>query len=260
MNGLIALNNQALTMSSREIATLLNKQHSNVRKSAERLAKSGTIALQETPYVNEQNGQTYYEYNLNKRDSLILVAQNCPEFTAAIVDRWQELEAMQAPQIPQTYAAALLEAGRLALEVEQQARQLEVKTKKVEQLESLFHSGGTIAQFAKQMNGLNSQAINAWLYANTNWLYDENKGKIHLSGRNQGKPKPSSWRCAAYARDKYLTETTYNIERQGREPIVKYEVQLLAGGKKWLFDKYIAGKLPMKSDWNGDFTHKKDLN
>jgi phage regulator Rha-like protein len=90
---MLTVTNSTLTMSSREIATLLKKQHSNVRKSAERLAKGGTIALQETPYINEQNGQTYYEYNLNKRDSLILVAQNCPEFTAAIVDRWQELEA-----------------------------------------------------------------------------------------------------------------------------------------------------------------------
>ena len=63
---------------------------------------------------------------------------------------------------------------------------------------------------------------------------------------NKDNQNPSSWRCAAYARDKYLTETNYNIDRQGMESIVKYEVQLLAGGKKWLFDKYIAGKLPMK--------------
>ena len=46
-------------------------------------------------YTHPQNGQTYYEYHLTKRDSLIVVAQNCPEFTAAIVDRWQALENQQ---------------------------------------------------------------------------------------------------------------------------------------------------------------------
>lgn len=86
---------QQLTMSSREIAGLLEKQHGNIKISAERLADKGvigTFAVQEF----EHNGNIYTEYLFNKRDSLILVAQNCPEFTARIVDRWQELEAKQA--------------------------------------------------------------------------------------------------------------------------------------------------------------------
>jgi hypothetical protein len=84
-------------MSSREIAELLEKQHANIKISAERLAEKGvigTLAVQEFTH----NGNVYTEYLLNKRDSLILVAQNCPEFTARIVDRWQELEAQQAPK------------------------------------------------------------------------------------------------------------------------------------------------------------------
>lgn len=90
-----------LTMSSREIADLIGKQHGNIKISAERLAEKGVIALQETPYVDPQNKQTYTEYLLNKRDSLILVAQNCPEFTARIIDRWQELESnVAAPALP----------------------------------------------------------------------------------------------------------------------------------------------------------------
>ena len=49
----------------------------------------------------------------------------------AIIKRWQELESQQGPQIPQTYAAALLEAGRLALEVEQKNHLLAVQAPKV---------------------------------------------------------------------------------------------------------------------------------
>lgn len=96
----------ALTMTSREIADLVGKQHSNIKISADRLSEKGvigTLAVQEFTH----NGNKYTEYLLNKRDSLILVAQNCPEFTARIVDRWQELESKSSFQIPTTLSAAL---------------------------------------------------------------------------------------------------------------------------------------------------------
>ena len=95
----LALAKPELTMSSREIAELLNKTHGNIKISAQRLADKGTIALQRSNY--DHNGNNYFEYLLNKRDSFVLVAQNSPEFTAAIVDRWQELElSTQAAALP----------------------------------------------------------------------------------------------------------------------------------------------------------------
>lgn len=124
MTNLSLITNTEMTMGTREIAEMLGKQHSNIKISAQRLAVSGVIGTLATQEFSH-NGNVYEEYRLNKRDSLILVAQNCPEFTAQIVDRWQELESQQRPQIPQTYAAALLEAGRLALEVEEKTKQLE---------------------------------------------------------------------------------------------------------------------------------------
>ncbi|BEE05645.1 TPA: phage antirepressor KilAC domain-containing protein [Aeromonas veronii] len=128
MTNLSLITNTEMTMGTREIAEMLGKNHSDIKRSAERLWQSGVIGngqpLAEREFKTER-GNTYTEYLLIKRDSLILVAQNCPEFTAQIVDRWQELESQQRPQIPQTYAAALLEAGRLALEVEQKTQQLE---------------------------------------------------------------------------------------------------------------------------------------
>lgn len=91
-------NASTLTMSSREIAGLINKNHSDLCRSIERLIAKGVIwGYQPTAYTHPQNGQTYREYQLNKRDSLIVVAQNCPEFTAAVVDRWQELEEQRKP-------------------------------------------------------------------------------------------------------------------------------------------------------------------
>jgi phage antirepressor YoqD-like protein len=114
----IATIGQQPTMSTREIAELLEKQHNHIKVSADRLAEKGIIG---TPGTREftHNGNTYTEYLLNKRDSLILVAQNSPEFTARIVDRWQELETQQAPALP-SYAQAL---RALADQVEANERQ-----------------------------------------------------------------------------------------------------------------------------------------
>lgn len=102
-----------LTMSTREIANLLNKNHSDIKRSANRLIEIGAInngqPLAEREFTTSR-GNKFTEYQLCKRDSLVLVAQNSPEFTAAIVDRWQELEAQAqqpAPQLPQNYLEAL---------------------------------------------------------------------------------------------------------------------------------------------------------
>lgn len=146
------IESQEITMGTREIAEMLGKQHSNIKISAERLAAAGvigTLAPQEFTHLNN----TYIEYRLNKRDSLILVAQNSPEFTARIVDRWQELEAKQAPAIPKTYAEALLEAGRLAMEVERQAEQLALAAPKVDFADRVASAekGVLIGNFAKSV-------------------------------------------------------------------------------------------------------------
>ena len=127
MNQLLTIakeNTSTLTMSSREIAELINKNHSDLCRSIERLiAKEVIWGDQPMAYTHPQNGQTYYEYHLSKRDSLIVVAQNCPEFTAAIVDRWQELENQQKPTalIPQSFSEALMLAAQLQAEKERNA-------------------------------------------------------------------------------------------------------------------------------------------
>ena len=129
------------TMSSREIAIMTDKQHSKVMRTIEDLIDKGVAKMATlSPYVNPQNGQSYNEYHLDKRDSLVLVARLSPEFTAVIVDRWQELESQQTPVIPQTYAAALLEAGRLAQITSDQAEQLAIAAPKVEYHDKVLSS------------------------------------------------------------------------------------------------------------------------
>lgn len=155
----------ALTMSSREIADLLGKRHDNIKVSAERLVEKGVIG---TPAMQEftHNGNTYTEYLLNKRDSLILVAQNCPEFTARIVDRWQELEAGAAHKLPQTFAQALMLAAQQAQQIEEQAAQLALAAPAVAFVDKFVEAKSTkcLSDVAKLL-GAKPQAFIAKLHS-----------------------------------------------------------------------------------------------
>ncbi|WP_210310604.1 Rha family transcriptional regulator [Brucella sp. 6810] len=81
-----------LTMSSLEIADLLHKRHDKVKQSIERLAERGAIQLPPMGEVKNHLGQTIEVYNVNERDSYVVIAQLSPEFTAALVDEWQRLK------------------------------------------------------------------------------------------------------------------------------------------------------------------------
>lgn len=88
-------NNQ--TMSSREIAELTNASHDNVLKTIRRLIGEGVVSGNETPYVHDQNGQTYSEINLDYRNTMVVVSGYSVELRAKIIDRWIELEKRPAP-------------------------------------------------------------------------------------------------------------------------------------------------------------------
>ena len=90
-------NEHPQTMSSREIAELVEVRHDSVRRTIERLAERAVIQLPPLVEVKNHLGQTVGEYRVGKRDSYVIVAQLSPEFTARLVDRWQQLE--QAAEI-----------------------------------------------------------------------------------------------------------------------------------------------------------------
>ena len=104
-------------MSSQEIADLVGKRHDNVKRTIETLVERGTIQLPQSEEVKNHLGQTVEQYQVGKRDSFVVVAQLSPEFTARLVDRWQELEAGLAPDLN-------TEEGKLVLIQEMAQKQL----------------------------------------------------------------------------------------------------------------------------------------
>lgn len=80
------------TMSSREITDLTGSTHDNVLKTVRALVERGVVSGNETPYVHSQNGQTYNEFRLDFRNTMVVVSGYSPELRARIIDRWQQLE------------------------------------------------------------------------------------------------------------------------------------------------------------------------
>lgn len=120
---MITTNN--LTMSSREIAELTGKRHDNVKRTIATLVEAGVISQpQIEDGIKSANGVVVQEYKVGKRDSFVVVAQLSPEFTARLVDRWQELEQQVAnttPQLPD-FTNPVAAARAWADEVEQKQK------------------------------------------------------------------------------------------------------------------------------------------
>lgn len=126
------------SMTSQEISDLVGSRHDKVQQSIERLAERGVISfppLGEKSYSQGRPGLEYvFSGEQGKRDSIIVVAQLSPEFTAALVDRWQVLEAQVAkPQfkVPTTLHGALLLAAELEEQRAALTQQVEVQERKI---------------------------------------------------------------------------------------------------------------------------------
>ncbi|PHM45901.1 antirepressor [Xenorhabdus mauleonii] len=141
MTNLLAHN---LTMSSREIADLVESRHDSVKRTIERLAERGIIQHPPLVEVRNHQNQAIDEYRIGKRDSYVIVAQLSPEFTARLVDRWQALEQHQVTHIPQTLPDALRLAADLAEHNQALESQLAAAAPKVAFVDRYVNANGSM--------------------------------------------------------------------------------------------------------------------
>ena len=154
-------------MTSQQIADLVGSRHDTVKKSIERMIGRGVISKPPmADGIKAANGvatQVYiFSGEQGRLDSIVVVAQLSPEFTAALVKRWDELERGAAPeiQIPQSFAEAL----QLAAD---QAKQLELAAPKVSAYDKLIESTHlkSVGDVAKSIGLRSAQALNKKLEA-----------------------------------------------------------------------------------------------
>lgn len=141
-----AIFNGKASMTSVEIAELVGSRPDSVKRTIETLAKKGIIQFPQTVEIeNKQSlgprrfSSTYvFEGERGKRDSIIVVAQLCPEFTARLVDRWRELE----EQIRKPMSEIEMVAAMALEAVRQQKRITQVE-------EKVSHVAETVEQIKK---------------------------------------------------------------------------------------------------------------
>lgn len=162
-----------LTMSSREMAGLVEKRHDSVKRTIETLAANGLIAQpQIVDGEKAANGVVEALYLVGKRDSYVVVAQLSPAFTARIVDRWQELESQLAPKPAELSRMDILqlaidaEHGRIKAEAA-----LAIAAPKAQALDRIAGADGSLClrDAAKQLQ-VKPKHFNLWLQANK-WIY-----------------------------------------------------------------------------------------
>ncbi|MDR8400089.1 phage antirepressor KilAC domain-containing protein [Paraburkholderia sp. USG1] len=171
-----AIANIGVSMSSREIAELVESRHDNVKRTMETLRDRGLISFTQSEETSHDGpgARRVVVYLVGKRDSYVIVAQLSPEFTARLVDRWQELEARAATPafaIPQSLPDALRLAADLADERDQLKIEVQAAAPKVKALDRLTFADGAmcITDAAKTLQ-LQPKALFDWLSANQ-WIY-----------------------------------------------------------------------------------------
>lgn len=187
MNGMISLNGSAPSITSREIAELVESRHDNVRVTVERLAERGVIALpamQEKPTGGRPTQEYVFSGEAGKRDSIVVVAQLSPEFTARLVDRWQELEArahrdpMEVLADPAAMRGLLLTYTEKVLALEGRVAE---QAPKVEAFDRIATSDGgmCVSNAAKHLQ-TRPKDLFAWLRAHR-WIYRRAGGTAWLA-------------------------------------------------------------------------------
>ena len=157
------------TISSREVAEMLDYNHKDILRKIDNLNKelgvaqiSSTQYWIESTYVHEQNKMTYREYQVTKKGCELIAhkteGQKGVLFTVRYMDRFEEMEQKLQKKTPVTYIEALeqllaseKEKERLALENKEQLQIIGDLQPKADYTDEILKCPGTvtITQIAK---------------------------------------------------------------------------------------------------------------
>lgn len=191
--------------------------------------------------------QSIDEILLNKELTMCLITGYDVKQRMRVIQRVEELE--KAQRVPQTYIEALeallaseKEKERLRLENNKCVDYIGRQERYIGNLEHQLQNGITLPEFAKQLNGVNVNKVNAWA---------EKKGWVIRKGKE--------WKTTSFGR-KQQKQYVYDVGSNFTNPktgeqMVSNKVVLTKDGAAKLYREYLKGNLPMLKYWNGEFTH-----
>jgi phage antirepressor YoqD-like protein len=137
-----------VTMSSREIAELTGKEHKNVirdiRAMRGELEKDGSDLSHEIREEVDGRGYVAVIHMTREMTELLLTGYSVP-LRLKVIRRLNELEAQQAPRVPQTLAEALRLAADQAEQIEQQKAALAIAAPKAAFVDQYVENTGSMS-------------------------------------------------------------------------------------------------------------------
>lgn len=155
------------SMDSLQISELVQARHDSVKRTIERLADQNVIQfppLVDTDKKAKLTKVYVFIGEQGKLDSITVVAQLCPQFTALVVQRWQQLEHLVSST---EYEKTLQQNQALKLELLKSRPQwadiirykdLELSTKEIGKL--INRSGSTVTHHIRIMKQLGFDVSN----------------------------------------------------------------------------------------------------
>jgi len=177
MNMLAKFNHTEMQMTSLEISELVHSRHDSVKRTIETLVSKGVIEFPQSVEIKTATRPTnayVFSGEQGKLDSITVVAQLCPQFTAALVKRWYELESQQNQPRELTRLEILqlaLESEQKAIELEQQVKALEPKAQALDVIADTTNTY-SIRECAKTIGIQETKLIDFML--KKQWVYREN--------------------------------------------------------------------------------------
>lgn len=226
----IVINNN-ITMSSREIADLTNKNHFHVKRDIELMLSKLEIDISKfgCTYLDNQNREQT-EYLLPKDETLCLISGYNVQVRMKIIKRWQELESKNDCQyaIPKSLSEAL----RLSADLAEQNELLQIENQqkdqiigeyrpKIEYLDQILASTSlvTITQIAKDY-GMSGNQMNDLLYRLGVQFKQSGQWLLYMKYHNCG----------------YTHSQTIAIKKPGEMPQIKMNTKWTQKGRIFVYN------------------------
>lgn len=230
------LTNIQQTMSSREIAELTDKRHSDVLEAIRKMELAWEKVTERKFSLSEYTdptGRKLPMYELTKKESLYVATKFNDEARARLILRWEELENSKQFQVPSSLSEALRLAADQQDQIEQQNKQLEEQKPKVLFADSVTQAYNSILvrelAVILAQNGVEIGEKRLYEYLRNNGFL------VKREGKDKNTPTQKAVEMGLFT----VTERTFN-NSQGS--FIAKTTYVTGKGQQYFVNKFLSNK------------------